>query len=83
MISRQDAAMQANLLRLYARVPDSLARVVWRTIANPEAGSDTLLILADALRDTPGTSALTAVADDIAALAPSRAVPPPQKAPTC
>lgn len=73
-MTRQEATMQANLLRLYDRLPEPLARVLWRSVANPEARSDTLLILADALRDFPGTGA-TQVADAIATLAPSRANP--------
>lgn len=73
-IDKQAATMQANLLRLYARLPNDpgLARVAWRTVANPQATPDTLLILADAIRD-PTAPALLAVAEDIATLAPSRA----------
>lgn len=73
-IDKQAAAMQANLLRLYSRLPidQGLARVIWRTVANPLATPDTLLILADAIRD-PMVPALQAIADDIATLAPSRA----------
>ncbi len=76
MIDAQAAAMQANRLRLYARLPDDpgLARVVWRTVANAAATPDTLLILADALRD-PLKPALHALADQVATLAPSRAKP--------
>ena len=40
-LTRQEAAMQANRLRLYDRLPDALARVVWRTVANPAAGRET------------------------------------------
>lgn len=79
-LDKQAATMQANLLRLYARLPDAdgLARVVWRTVANPAATPDTLLILAEALRDArdPG---MQRIADDIAALAPSRAEPAPKE----
>jgi hypothetical protein len=73
-IDKQAATMQANLLRLYARLPNDpgLARVAWRTVANPQASPDTLLILADAIRD-PTEARLQAIADDIATLAPSRA----------
>jgi len=78
----QDAAMQANRLRVYARLPDAegLARVIWRTVANPAATPDTILILSDALRD-PLKPALHPLADEIAALAPTRATPAPKETP--
>ena len=77
-IDKQAAAMQANLLRVYSRLPrdEAAATLIWRTVANPRATPDTLLILADAIRD-PLRADLTAIADDIAALAPSRANPAP------
>lgn len=74
LIDTQAATMQANLLRVYARLPrdEAAARLIWRTIANRRATPDTLLILADAIRD-PLRPELGALADDIATLAPSRA----------
>jgi hypothetical protein len=80
MIDAQEAAMQANRLRLYARLPDApgVARLVWRTVANRDATPDTILILADALRD-PLTPALHTLADEIAALATTRAIPAPKE----
>lgn len=71
-LTRFAAETQATDLALNSRLPPALARVIWRSVANPLAGPDTLLILADALRDFPGTGA-TAVADALAALAPTRA----------
>jgi hypothetical protein len=50
--------------------------VLYRSIANPESGSDFLWILAEALRDGADKS-LMALADEIAALAPTRATPLP------
>jgi len=79
-IDKQEATMQANLLRLYSRLPHDqvLARVIFRTLANPQATPDTLLILADALRD-PIRPVFEAIADDIANLAPTRAMPAPKE----
>lgn len=73
-IDKQAATLQANLLRVYVRLPrdEAAARLIWRTVANPRATPDTLLILADALRD-PLRTDLTRLADDIATLAPTRA----------
>lgn len=75
-IDHQAAAMQANRLRVYSRLPQdaALARLVWRTVANPCATPDTLLILADALRD-PLRPTLSPLADEIADLAPTRKDP--------
>jgi len=75
-VSRQEATMQANLLRLYDRLPEGEARLAWRTVANPLATADTLLILADALRTAPER---TELADQVAALAPTRALPAPKE----
>jgi hypothetical protein len=79
-IDKQAAVMRANRLRLYARLPHEqmLAEVIWKTIANPQATPELLLILADALRD-PLRPTFTAIANDIAALTPTRAIPTPQE----
>ena len=82
-MNQQEAEMQADSLCLYTNLPRPLAHVVWRTVANPAAGPDTLLILADALRDSDDSLAPSIahlmnrhrVANAIAALAPSRATP--------
>jgi hypothetical protein len=66
------AVSQASGLRLFQRLPVGEARLLWRVVANPKATPDMLLILADALRDAMNP-ALTPIADDIAALAPTRA----------
>ena len=73
-VDRQRATMQANQLRLYGRLPDGEARLVHRFVATPEANSDALLILADALRDASNPR-LDPIADDIAALAATRTTP--------
>lgn len=75
-ITKQAATMQANLLRLYDHLPPGEARILWRAVANPGAGSDFLLILADALRDA-SNPALEPIANAIAELAPTRAIPAP------
>lgn len=71
-LTKQAATMQANLLRLYDHLPAGEARILHRVIANPKAGSDLLLILADALRDA-SNPALEPIANAIADLAPTRA----------
>ncbi len=73
-MDRQAATMQANLLRIYSRLPrdETAARLIWRTVANPCAKAEHLLILAEAIRD-PLRQDFTRLADDIAALAPTRA----------
>lgn len=73
-ITAQEAVMQANLLRLYHHLPDALARVIHRTVANPLAGPDTLLIVADALRGG-WDDRLTQIGNAIADLAPTRKDP--------
>lgn len=70
------AAHEADRLPL-ADLPTTLGVVVWRTVANPEAGPDTLLILADALR-IQAAPQFTPLADAIATLAPTRATALPE-----
>jgi hypothetical protein len=79
-LTKQAATMQANLLRLYDHLPPGEARILHRYVANPGAGSDALLILADALRDASNPR-LEPIADAIAALAPTRAIPAPPESP--
>jgi hypothetical protein len=76
------AIAQAEELRTWmlARpISPVLREVVHRTVANPLATSDTLLVLADAVRPVAPTlhlaTAYTALADELARLAPSRATP--------
>jgi len=73
-LDKQATTLQANLLRVYSRLPrdETAARLIWRTVANPCATAEHLLILADAIRD-PIRVDLNQLADDIAELAPTRA----------
>lgn len=79
-IDRETAIRQADALCAYTRLPGNpvVARIIRSTVANPRATSDTLLILADALR-SPLRDDLNDLANDIATLAPTRANPAPKE----
>ena len=82
-MTRAEALAQAEGLNLRGHtryLPHGIGHLMHRVVADPRASSDTLLIVADALREyadfalfDEARATLRAIADAVAALAPSRA----------